>query len=90
MFKQRSFKKVVQERLGHSSPMMTLEIYAHVILDTQEDIATNLDEKLIQLNQAFTKYEILSLISFIDMFVPSIICRFATSTGIVALSISDF
>jgi integrase len=35
--------KVVQERLGHSSIAITLDLYSHVIGTLQEDAATRLD-----------------------------------------------
>jgi len=34
---------VVGERLGHKNMSMTLEIYAHVLLDMQEDAAATLE-----------------------------------------------
>ena len=38
--------KVVQERLGHSSIAMTMDVYSHVLPSMQEDIARKFDEML--------------------------------------------
>jgi integrase len=35
--------KVVQERLGHASIRMTLDLYSHVLLGMQESAAADLD-----------------------------------------------
>ena len=38
--------KVVQERLGHSSIAMTMDVYSHVLPSMQEDVARKFDEML--------------------------------------------
>ncbi len=38
--------KVVQERLGHASIRITLDLYSHVLPDTQRASADRLDEAL--------------------------------------------
>jgi integrase len=43
MFKQGAHPKVVQERLGHTSVILTLDIYSHVIPSLQEEIALIID-----------------------------------------------
>ena len=48
MFKQGVHPKVVQERLGHSSIVQTLDTYSHVIPSMQKDIATKLDHLLFE------------------------------------------
>ena len=40
--------KVVQERLGHSSIVITLDVYSHVIKGMQEAAALRFDEALAQ------------------------------------------
>jgi integrase len=37
---------VVSERLGHASVAMTMEVYAHVLPDMQQDAAATLDALL--------------------------------------------
>jgi len=39
--------KIVQERLGHSSIQMTLDIYSHVAPGLQEAAALRFDEMLV-------------------------------------------
>ena len=46
MFEKGIHPKVVQERLGHSTIMMTLDTYSHVIPSLQGDAAESLDEDL--------------------------------------------
>ncbi len=46
MFKQGVHPKVVQERLGHSSIIQTLDTYSHVIPSMQENISNKIDEIL--------------------------------------------
>jgi integrase len=43
MFKQGAHPKVVQERLGHTSMMITWDTYSHVVKGMQEEIADSLD-----------------------------------------------
>ena len=38
--------KVVAERLGHSSTVMTMDVYSHVLPDMQEGAANRLEEML--------------------------------------------
>ena len=38
--------KIVQERLGHSSIKMTLDLYSHVTIDMQRDAADRLEAAL--------------------------------------------
>jgi len=44
MLLQGVHPKVVQERLGHSTIGMTLDIYSHVLPSMQEDVADKMDE----------------------------------------------
>jgi integrase len=46
MLKQGIHPKVVQERLGHSSIEMTLDVYSHVVPGLQEAAARRFDELL--------------------------------------------
>jgi integrase len=39
--------KIVQERLGHSSPAFTLAVYSHVVPGMQEQAARRLAERLL-------------------------------------------
>ena len=48
MLKQGIHPKIVQERLGHSSIEMTLDIYSHVAPGMQEAAAKRFDEILSQ------------------------------------------
>ena len=36
--------KVVQERLGHSTITMTMDIYSHVLPSMQQDVADKIDD----------------------------------------------
>jgi len=36
--------KVVQERLGHSTIAMTMDIYSHVLPSMQQDVADRIDD----------------------------------------------
>jgi integrase len=36
--------KVVQERLGHSTIAMTMDIYSHVLPSMQQDVADKIDD----------------------------------------------
>ena len=47
MFKQGAHPKVVQERLGHASIVITLDTYSHVIPSMQDDVAENIDNLLV-------------------------------------------
>jgi len=44
LFKQGVPAKIVQERLGHSSIVMTMNLYSHVIPGMQKDAALKFDE----------------------------------------------
>ena len=44
MLKQGTHPKIVQERLGHASIQMTLDIYSHVYPGLQEAAARKFDE----------------------------------------------
>ena len=46
MFKQGVHPKIVQEKLGHSSIIQTLDTYSHVIPSMQDGIANTLGEIL--------------------------------------------
>ena len=48
MLKANIHPKVVQERLGHSSIAITLDLYSHVAPGMQEDAALKLDEELAE------------------------------------------
>jgi integrase len=39
--------KVIQERLGHSTPAFTLQVYSHVLPGMQEQAAAQLEERLL-------------------------------------------
>ncbi|HLJ62421.1 MAG TPA: tyrosine-type recombinase/integrase [bacterium] len=39
--------KIVQERLGHATPAVTLGIYAHVLPHMQHDAARDLEKRLL-------------------------------------------
>lgn len=39
--------KVISERLGHSKVGVTLDIYSHVLLSMQQEVADKLDEIII-------------------------------------------
>ena len=41
--------KVVSEMLGHASVSITLDIYAHVLPDMQQDAATTMQQLLFRL-----------------------------------------
>ena len=45
LMKQGTNPKVVQERLGHSSISVTLDVYSHVVPGMQELAAMHFDEK---------------------------------------------
>jgi integrase len=46
MLKQDVYPKMVQERLGHASIMMTLDTYSHVAPGLQEAAAIRFDDML--------------------------------------------
>ena len=46
MLKQGTHPKIVQERLGHSTIAMTLDVYSHVTPGLQEAAAENFDKLL--------------------------------------------
>ena len=46
LMKQGTNPKVIQERLGHSSISVTLDVYSHVVPGMQELAAMQLDEAL--------------------------------------------
>lgn len=46
MLQEGIHPKVVQERLGHSSISLTLDVYSHVIPSMQEEVAEKLDSLL--------------------------------------------
>jgi integrase len=46
MLAKGAHPKVVQERLGHSSIVLTLDTYSHVIPSMQEDVADILDKAI--------------------------------------------
>ena len=46
LMKQGTNPKVVQERLGHSSISVTLDVYSHVVPGMQELAAMHFDEEL--------------------------------------------
>jgi integrase len=48
MLQQGVHPKVVQERLGHSSVTLTLQIYSHVLPSLHEEVANQLDRFLLQ------------------------------------------
>jgi integrase len=48
MLKQGVHPKIVQERLGHASIQMTLDIYSHVTPGLQEAAAAGFDKIVLQ------------------------------------------
>ena len=46
LFKERVHPKIVQERLGHSTIAVTLDLYSHVMPGMQEDAAMKVDKAL--------------------------------------------
>ena len=46
MMKQGANPKTVQERLGHSSIAVTMDVYSHVVPGIQEIAAVNFEEGL--------------------------------------------
>jgi integrase len=46
LLQQGANPKVVQERLGHSTPAFTLAIYGHVLPGMQEEATRTLEERL--------------------------------------------
>jgi len=57
MLQQGVHPKIVQERLGHASITLTLDIYSHVIPSMQQDIADKLDEILTPIAVEFNPGE---------------------------------
>src|SRR3989442_13942632 len=47
LLRQGVHPKVVQERLGHSTPAFTLQVYSHVLPGIQEQAAKLVEAKLI-------------------------------------------
>ena len=52
MLKQGIHPKIVQERLGHSTIAMTLDIYSHVTPGLQQAAAESFDNLINQNNNA--------------------------------------
>ena len=52
LMKQGTNRKVVQERLGHSSISVTLDVYSHVIPGMQESAALHFDKSISDLSEA--------------------------------------
>ncbi len=50
MLQQGTYPKIVQERLGHSDIIMTLNTYSHVLPVMQDEVAEKLDELLTPIN----------------------------------------
>lgn len=50
MLQQGTHPKIVQERLGHSDIIMTLNTYSHVLPVMQDEVAEKLDELLTPIN----------------------------------------
>ena len=46
LLRQSTHPKVVAERLGHSTVMLTLDVYSHVVPGLQEEAARQLDRTL--------------------------------------------
>ena len=46
MLRQGVHPKIVSERLGHSTPMLTLTVYSHVTPTMQREAAAALDDLL--------------------------------------------
>ncbi len=46
LFKEGVHPKIVQERLGHSTIAITLDLYSHVMPGMQEDAALKVDKAL--------------------------------------------
>ncbi len=47
LLKQGVHPKVVQERIGHSSPAFTMAVYSHVLPGMQEEAAQRLAARLL-------------------------------------------
>ena len=58
MLKQGIHPKIVQERLGHSSIAMTLDIYSHVAPGLQEAAALKFDDLVIPKRENQTVAEV--------------------------------
>ncbi len=58
MLKQGIHPKVVQERLGHTSIQVTLDLYSHVAPGLQKAAAVRFDEWLAPQGTAIAKEEI--------------------------------
>ena len=54
MLTQEINPKIVQERLGHASPLITLSTYSHVLPDMQRQAATMIDELLTPIRADFS------------------------------------
>jgi len=55
MLTQEINPKIVQERLGHASPLITLSTYSHVLPDMQRQAATMIDELLTPIRADFSR-----------------------------------
>ena len=45
--------KVVSERLGHSTVVLTLDVYSHVLPNMQQDATARLEEMIFSQNKRF-------------------------------------
>lgn len=52
LLRENIHPKIVSERLGHSSTVMTMDVYSHVLPDMQEEAATKVDSLLGLARQA--------------------------------------
>jgi hypothetical protein len=50
MLKQGVHPKIVSERLGHASVLITLDTYSHVLPGLQEAAARRFDEAMVELH----------------------------------------
>jgi integrase len=55
MLKQGIHPKVVQERLGHASIKITLDVYSHVAPGIQQAAANKFDEIVIYANKNYSE-----------------------------------
>ena len=54
MLKQNVNPKIIQERLGHSSIMITMDTYGHLMTSMQKDAVLNFAELLKQARDAWS------------------------------------
>ena len=58
MLRENVHPKIVQERLGHNSIAITMDIYSHVMPNIQQDAVALVDDALLSALQKRAKKEI--------------------------------